>query len=256
MPRPPRTPRAVPKRPGCAKVSAGRLLAIGVDRLDYSKGLVNRFEAVGRLLARYPEHRRNVSFLQIAARSREDAREYQQLHRELDRIVGDTNGRFSEFDWTPLRYMTRAVRRQTLAGFFRIARLGLVTPLRDGMNLVAKEYVAAQDPADPGVLILSRFAGAAEELTDALIVNPFDADEIADAIHAGLAMPLDERMRRHQALWRTRARHHGEQVLHDLHGASGARTACQRSRRRRWRHRKFRSLADKVGEVRRESGER
>ena len=180
---------------------ADRLLAIGVDRLDYSKGLVNRFEAVGRLFTRYPEHRRKVSFLQVAARSREDARDYQRLHRELDRIVGDTNGRFSEFDWTPLRYMTRAVRRQTLAGFFRIARLGLVTPLRDGMNLVAKEYVAAQDPADPGVLILSQFAGAAEELTDALIVNPFDADEIADAIHEGLAMPLDERIRRHQALW-------------------------------------------------------
>jgi trehalose 6-phosphate synthase len=188
---------------------ADRQLAIGVDRLDYSKGLVNRFEAVGRLLARYPEHRQNVSFLQIAARSREDAHDYQRLHRELDRIVGDTNGRFSEFDWTPLRYMTRAVKRQSLSGFFRMARLGLVTPLRDGMNLVAKEYVAAQDPSDPGVLILSRFAGAADELTAALIVNPFDADEIADAMHEGLCMPLDERVSRNRALrervWETTA---------------------------------------------------
>src|SRR6201994_4367484 len=130
---------------------AGRTLAIGVDRLDYSKGLVNRFEAFGRLLAKYPQHRREVSFLQIAPRSREESSSYQRLRRELDRLVGDTNGRYSEFDWVPLRYMTTAVRRQVLAGFFRIAHLGVVTPLRDGMNRVAKEYVAAQDPADPGV---------------------------------------------------------------------------------------------------------
>jgi trehalose 6-phosphate synthase len=179
---------------------AGRTLAIGVDRLDYSKGLVNRFEAFGRLLGKYPEHRRQVSFLQIAARSREESGSYQRLRRELDRIVGDTNGRFSEFDWVPLRYMTSTVRRRILAGFYRYARLGVVTPLRDGMNLVAKEYVAAQDPTDPGILILSRFAGAAEELTEALIVNPFDADEIADAMHEALTMPLAERLRRYNAL--------------------------------------------------------
>jgi trehalose 6-phosphate synthase len=187
----------------------GRALAIGVDRLDYSKGLTNRFEAFGRLLAKYPEHCRQVSFLQIAARSREDSGNYQRLRRELDRLVGDTNGRYSEFDWVPLRYMTSAVRRQTLAGFYRLARLGIVTPLRDGMNLVAKEFVAAQDPADPGVLILSRFAGSAEELTDALIINPFDADEMAEAMHQGLSMPFAERLRRYQALrervWNTSA---------------------------------------------------
>jgi trehalose 6-phosphate synthase len=174
----------------------GRALAIGADRLDYSKGLPNRFEAFARLLMQYPEHRRQVSLLQVAARSREDLGDYQRLRRDLDRIVGDINGRFSEFDWVPLRYMTRAVKRTSLAGFFRIARLGLVTPLRDGMNLVAKEYVAAQDKADPGVLILSRFAGAADELGDALIVNPFDPDEIAEAMHAGLVMPLGERQER------------------------------------------------------------
>jgi trehalose 6-phosphate synthase len=187
----------------------GRTLAIGVDRLDYSKGLVNRFEAFGRLLDKYPQHHRQVSFLQIAARSREDLGNYQALRRELDRLVGDTNGRYSEFDWTPLRYMTRTVRRAVLAGFYRVARLGVVTPLRDGMNLVAKEFVAAQDPRDPGVLILSRFAGAAEELTDALIINPFDADEIAEAMHQALLMPLAERVRRYQALrqcvWTTTA---------------------------------------------------
>ena len=175
-------------------------LAIGVDRLDYSKGLINRFAAIGRFFANYPQHRRQVSFLQIAARSREEQGAYQRLRRELDRIVGDTNGRYSEFDWTPLRYMTRAVKRDTLAGFFRLSRLAVVTPLRDGMNLVAKEYVAAQDPDDPGVLILSRFAGAAEEMTEALIVNPYDADDIARAMHNGLSMELQERRERWQAL--------------------------------------------------------
>jgi trehalose 6-phosphate synthase len=175
-------------------------LAIGVDRLDYSKGLINRFEAIGRFFANYPQHRRQVSFLQVAARSREEQGAYQRLRRELDRIVGDTNGRYSEFDWTPLRYMTRAVKRETLAGFFRLSRLAVVTPLRDGMNLVAKEYIAAQDPEDPGVLILSRFAGAAEEMTEALIVNPYDSDEIAEAMHIGLAMDLEERRERWHAL--------------------------------------------------------
>jgi trehalose 6-phosphate synthase len=177
-----------------------RALVIGVDRLDYSKGLPQRFIAFGRLLANFPQHRRVVSFLQVAARSREDVGDYQRLRRELDRMAGDTNGRYSEFDWTPLRYMTRTLKRSTLSGFFRIARLGIVTPLRDGMNLVAKEYVAAQNPSDPGVLILSRFAGAADELKEALIVNPFDPDEIAEALHAGLIMDLAERRDRHQAL--------------------------------------------------------
>src|SRR3954470_4608993 len=175
-------------------------LAIGVDRLDYSKGLINRFEAIGRFFANYPQHRRQLSFLQVAARSREEQGSYQRLRRELDRIVGDTNGRYSEFDWTPLRYMTRAVKRDTLAGFFRISRLAVVTPLRDGMNLVAKEYIAAQDPKDPGVLILSRFAGAAEELTEALQVNPYDSDEIAEAMHIGLSMELEERQERWRSL--------------------------------------------------------
>jgi trehalose 6-phosphate synthase len=171
----------------------GRSLVIGVDRLDYSKGLPNRFDAFGRLLNSFPEHRQKVSYLQIAARSREDVQEYQSIRRELDRKAGNINGRFAEFDWVPLRYMTRAVGRNTLAGFYRAARIGLVTPLRDGMNLVAKEFIAAQNEQDPGVLVLSRFAGAAEDLAEALIVNPFDPDEIAEAMHAALIMPLDER---------------------------------------------------------------
>ncbi|MCF3946973.1 trehalose-6-phosphate synthase [Acidiphilium sp. AL] len=178
----------------------GRDLAIGVDRLDYTKGLPQRFDAFGQLLHRHPEHLRRISFLQIAARSREDVDRYQSLRRELDRKAGDINGAYSDFDWTPLRYMTRAVNRNTIAGFYRLARIGVVTPLRDGMNLVAKEFVAAQDSADPGVLVLSRFAGAAEDMTEALIVNPYDADAVADAMHAALIMEKDERITRHAAL--------------------------------------------------------
>jgi trehalose 6-phosphate synthase len=199
---------------------ADRALVIGVDRLDYSKGLPNRLIAFGRLLARYPEHRRKVNFLQVAARSREDNSDYQQLRRELDRIAGDTNGRYSEFDWIPLRYITRALSRRTLAGFYRIARVGVVTPLRDGMNLVAKEYIAAQNASDPGVLVLSRFAGAADELTEALIVNPFDPDEIAEAVHQALVMDLDERRARHHVLLekvrRSTARHYCDVFLRHL----------------------------------------
>ncbi|MFZ5784392.1 MAG: alpha,alpha-trehalose-phosphate synthase (UDP-forming) [Pseudomonadota bacterium] len=179
---------------------SGRLLAIGVDRMDYSKGLPNRFEAYGRLLERHPEHRRQIHFLQICPRSREEVDEYRKLRSELDRLTGRINGRFSEFDWTPLRYSTRAAPRATLAGLYRIGRIGVVTPLRDGMNLVAKEFVAAQSDEDPGVLVLSKFAGAAQELDEALIVNPFDPDAIADAMNVALTMPLAERRERQAAL--------------------------------------------------------
>jgi trehalose 6-phosphate synthase len=178
----------------------GRQLAIGVDRMDYSKGLPQRFEAYGRLLERHPEHRRKIHFLQICPRSREEVDEYRKLRAELDRLTGRINGRFSELDWTPLRYSTRPAPRATLAGLYRIGRIGVVTPLRDGMNLVAKEFVAAQPDDDPGVLVLSQFAGAAHELTEALIVNPFDPDAIAEAMHFGLTMSLAERKERQVAL--------------------------------------------------------
>ncbi|HEY0283710.1 MAG TPA: trehalose-6-phosphate synthase [Rhizomicrobium sp.] len=178
----------------------GRHLMIGVDRLDYSKGIPNRFEAFNRLLSRFPEHRMNVSFLQIAAPSREDVKEYAALRPVLNRMAGDINGRHGAFDWVPLRYISQGLARSTLAGFYRLARIGVVTPLRDGMNLVAHEYVAAQNPEDPGVLVLSRFAGVANYFDDALIVNPFDPDEIAEAMHEALIMPLEERRRRHRKL--------------------------------------------------------
>ncbi len=197
-----------------------RALVLGVDRLDYSKGLPQRFDAFGRLLYAYPQHRRCVNFLQIAARSRQEVGSYQTLRRELDRRAGDINGEFSDFDWVPLRYMTHAVKRNAIAGFYRRANIGLVTPLRDGMNLVAKEYVAAQDKDNPGVLVLSKFAGAADELTEALIVNPFDADEVAAAMHQALVMSLEERQERHASLrnkvWTTTAQRFCETFLAHL----------------------------------------
>ena len=176
----------------------GRKLIIGADRLDYSKGLINRFTAYSMLLERFEEHRLKVSYLQITPRSRKDVVDYQNLKRNLDRLAGKINGSFAEFDWIPLRYMTKALPRNVLAGFYRQADVALVTPFRDGMNLVAKEYVAAQNPDNPGVLVLSQFAGAAASLTEALQVNPHDTEEIAEAMHRALIMPLEER----QARWR------------------------------------------------------
>jgi trehalose 6-phosphate synthase len=180
----------------------GRKLIIGVDRLDYSKGLPNRFAAFQELLTRWPEHHAKVTFLQIAPHSRGDIAQYRALRRELEAMAGRINGRFAEFDWAPIRYLNRPFSRQLLAGFYRHSHVGFVTPLRDGMNLVAKEYVAAQDPGDPGVLVLSRFAGAAAELDAALIVNPFDTGAMAEALHAALTMPLAERRARWQMMMR------------------------------------------------------
>lgn len=178
----------------------GRALIVGVDRLDYSKGLPQRFTAFQELLDRYPENLSAVSFLQIAPPSRSDVAEYQQIRRELETMAGHINGHFADFDWVPIRYLNRSFGRRTLAGFYRAAQVGLVTPLRDGMNLVAKEYVAAQDPDDPGVLVLSRFAGAAREMGEALLVNPYDTGEVAECLQRALHMPLAERKERHAAM--------------------------------------------------------
>ncbi|HVC50398.1 MAG TPA: trehalose-6-phosphate synthase [Stellaceae bacterium] len=179
---------------------SGRQLIIGVDRLDYTKGLTRRLLAFERLLETRPQHHRAVVMLQIAPPSREDVPEYQQIRAELDSVAGRINGRFAEPDMQPVRYLNRRFRQDTLFGFYRSARVGLVTPLRDGMNLVAKEYVASQDHEDPGVLVLSRFAGAVRELDASVIVNPFDTDQVADGLDRALAMPLDERRERHAAM--------------------------------------------------------
>ena len=175
-----------------------RKLITGVDRLDYSKGLVERFRAFERMLERYPAYRGNVVYMQIAQPSRSDVPEYQEIRHTLEGVAGRVNGRFSEFDWTPLHYLNKGFDRQTTMGFLALSHIGLVTPLRDGMNLVAKEFIAAQDPEDPGVLVLSEFTGAARELQEAIIVNPYDADSVADAITSALSMPLEERKERLQ----------------------------------------------------------
>ena len=171
-------------------------LIIGVDRLDYSKGIINRFKAYENLLEKYPEHKRNSTLMQIAPISRGDVWQYKELRQELETEAGHINGLYSDFDWTPIRYLNRGFNRKILAGFFRRSQIGLVTPFRDGMNLVAKEYVAAQDPSNPGVLILSQFAGAAEELDGAIIVNPYDIEAITEAINISLKMSSEEKLHR------------------------------------------------------------
>jgi trehalose 6-phosphate synthase len=175
-------------------------LILSVDRLDYSKGLRQRFAAFERFLEDYQQWRGNVAFMQIAPPSRADIQTYREIRRELEGEAGRINGRFAEVDWMPLRYLNRGFSRNVLMPLYAEAQVGLVTPLRDGMNLVAKEYVAAQDPDDPGVLVLSQFAGAANELDAALIVNPYDRTGIAAALDRALAMRPDERRERHAAM--------------------------------------------------------
>ena len=188
-----------------------RNLIIGVDRLDYSKGLVQRFQSFERMLERNADLADKVTLLQIAPPSRPDVMGYTEIRQELETAAGHINGRFADFDWVPIRYLNKSFDRSELTCFFRASRIGLVTPLRDGMNLVAKEYVASQDEADPGVLVLSRFAGAAHEMTEALIVNPYDEDDVSTAMARAIAMPLKERRER----WRTMMRH---LETHDIHG--------------------------------------
>ncbi len=177
-----------------------RTLMIGVDRLDYSKGLPARFAAFEQLLKSYPETHRRIVFMQIAPPSRSEVPEYKEIRRTLATSAGNINGRYSEFDWTPLRYINKSFGHQILTGFFRAARIGLVTPLRDGMNLVAKEYVASQPAEDPGALVLSCFAGAAQELGEAVLVNPYDVEGMAEGIRQGLNMSLGERKERWMAM--------------------------------------------------------
>src|ERR1700733_11237518 len=178
----------------------GEKLAIGVDRLDYSKGLVNRITAFDRMWTMHPSLKRTVSLLQIATPSRGAIEAYGNLQNELAKLVSDVNGRHGEVDWTPIRYLNKGYSQTVLAGLYRTAQVGVVTPLHDGMNLVAKEYVAAQNPADPGVLVLSKFAGAANELDTALLVNPHDIDGMARTIAIALSMPLTERRMRWEAM--------------------------------------------------------
>ena len=177
-----------------------RQLIIGVDRLDYSKGLELRFRAFEELLAGYPTTRGRVSFLQIAPPTRAGVRTYEAIRRNLEQVAGNVNGRFADIDWVPIRYLNQGYDRSLLMSLYRLAKVGLVTPIRDGMNLVAKEYVASQDPDDPGMLVLSKLAGASSELSAAVLVNPYDRNGVADGIQTAIQMPLEERRERHREM--------------------------------------------------------
>jgi trehalose 6-phosphate synthase len=171
-------------------------ITVGIDRLDYTKGIPERLKAFGYFLRKYPQFHRKVELIQIVVPSREGIPRYDQLKREVERLVTHVNGEFSEPGWVPINYIYRPVDREELIAIFRAADVALVTSLKDGMNLVAKEYCAAKTDVD-GVLVLSEFAGAAPELqVGAILVNPNDEVGVAAALREALEMPLDERRRR------------------------------------------------------------
>jgi trehalose 6-phosphate synthase len=224
-----KSPRARRMRDLMTAATVFRYLVVGVDRLDYSKGLEERFIGFERFLADNPQMRRQVLMLQIAPVSREAVEAYQEIRGRLDALSGRINGEYADVDWNPFRYVNHNYRRDELGGIYGAARVGLVTPLRDGMNLVAKEYVAAQNPDDPGVLILSRFAGAARQLTEALLVNPNSPEEIADALKRALTMEKPERIRRWRMLFDNIQREDvtawRDAFVHALQGAQAPRAA-------------------------------
>jgi trehalose 6-phosphate synthase len=178
----------------------GRRLVVGVDRLDYTKGIPERILGFATFLREHPAWRRRVALVQIASPSRTRVAGYLEERQRVESVLGRVNGELGEPDWVPVRYLYRTYPRSELARLYRRAAVGLITPLRDGMNLVAKEYVAAQDPASPGVLVLSRSTGAAQELLEALLVNPYVPSDLAAGLARALDMPLDERQERHAAL--------------------------------------------------------
>jgi trehalose 6-phosphate synthase len=175
-------------------------MILGVDRLDYAKGIPERLLAFECLLETKPEWRGQICFVQISVPSREDIPEYAELRHRVEMLVGRINGRFGEANWVPVRYLYRSYDHAVLAQLYRAADVALVTPLRDGLNLVAKEFVVAQDPANPGVLVLSKFAGAAVELSDAVITNPYHPEGLACDLDLALRMTPPERHARHGKL--------------------------------------------------------
>ena len=175
---------------------AGRRLILGVDRMDYTKGIPERLLGYERFLERYPRFHGGVEFLQLGVPTRAGTPQYRTLRQRVEEIVGRVAGRFGTPEWTPVKYLYRPIPLPRLAALYRSADVALVTPLRDGMNLVAKEFVACKVKGGEGVLVLSEFAGAAAELSEALLVNPFDPDDVATALHQALTMPAEERRSR------------------------------------------------------------
>jgi trehalose 6-phosphate synthase len=170
-------------------------LGVGVERLDYTKGLPERFRALRRFVERYPEYRERVVFVQLAAPSRSRIKRYEELGAEVDATVQEVNRTLATRNWQPILYLTGHHEHRDIWRFYRYADFCMVTSLHDGMNLVAKEFVSVRDDED-GVLILSRFTGASRELRDALLVNPYDLDEMAEAIRAAVEMTPEERRTR------------------------------------------------------------
>ena len=196
------SPRALKQVNSIGKYIGERAMILGVDRLDYTKGIVERLKIFEKFLEKYPSWKRKVSMIQISSPSRTRITEYINQKRQVEMVVGEINGRFADADWTPISYLYRSYDQESLAGFYRSADICFVSPLRDGMNLVAKEYVASQS-ANPGVLVLSRFCGAADYLKEAVIVNPYDLDGTARALKLALEMPLSERKSRWSSLMET-----------------------------------------------------
>ncbi len=192
------SPEANRQAHSVANTLAGRSLVLGVDRLDYTKGIPRRLRAYEAMLREHPEMRRRCTFLQISAPSREQVPEYVRLRQEVELLAGHINGTFGEADWVPLRYVNRAYSRRALLGLCRLARAALITPLRDGMNLLALEYITDQRPEDPGVLVRARPGGCAAYLEGVLTVNPYDVHQVAQQLHRALTMPLPERVE----MWR------------------------------------------------------
>jgi trehalose 6-phosphate synthase len=172
-----------------------RVVILGVDRLDYTKGIKERLLAIERFLERHSKFRNRILFIQVAVPSRTRVDEYRIMKREVDETIGRINGRFTGEGWPPIQYIYRSLSREELVAYYRLADIALITPGRDGMNLIAKEYVASQ-VEKKGVLILSEFAGAAEELTEALLVNPYDIETVSDTIYKAIKMSAAAKRRR------------------------------------------------------------
>src|SRR2546425_13723 len=177
-------------------------IILGVDRLDYTKGIPERFLAYEMFLKRHPPYRRRQVLLQVAVPSRTRVHDYAQLRRQVDETAGRMNALYAEGSWVPIRYSYRSISRGSLAVLYAAADVALITPLRDGMNLVAKEYVASRT-RDDGALIISELAGAAEELEEALVVNPYDLEQVSDRLRRATEMTLKEKVERMQALRRS-----------------------------------------------------
>jgi trehalose 6-phosphate synthase len=184
-----------------------RCLILGVDRLDYTKGIPQRLEAFRNALMRFPDLRKKVTFIQVVVPSREDLPQYHALKIKIERLISEINGQFTESDWVPIHYIFRSLERTELLSYYRAAEIALITPLKDGMNLVAKEYCASSIGGD-GVLILSEFAGGAAQLQNgALLVNPHDIEGVADAIYQAFTMSKEERRTRMRKLRRSIREH-------------------------------------------------